>query len=356
MICAFRQVFMDNSSYRYFDKLPYMDSLAYTVQEFLCSDKITDPKYRLNGRIRLCDFMTLVVNFIIPACTELGKTTIKEHIAALREKKEPRQNKNTIEYTKEDGLLVTNATQGFIVDILWAAYIYTYTLSDFHPEDERPDYNHSFSGMSQEPKWFDASLVLNLILIEELHDAFIFSHPLTLHNEEACQMMRKHILKNLQERKREVNVIAEKPVQIPDDDNETLRAQIEELKTEKNHLQIVNDCLRTEIEQLKQASQTSQENPEIHKAPTKELNTNIEEMLVELLKPAFYNIEDDARDFLRRINGLDNQGVTDVARQFVKDKKITPSKKGRFIWQYLHAAKLYHATEQNWTAAMRKIS
>ena len=81
-----------------------------------------------------------------------------------------------------------------------------------------------------------------------------------------------------------------------------------------------------------------------------------ENTLVVLLKPAFYNIEDDARDFLRRIQGLDNQGVTDVARQFYHDKKISESKKGRFIWRILTAAKMYDRVEQNWTAALRKAN
>lgn len=81
-----------------------------------------------------------------------------------------------------------------------------------------------------------------------------------------------------------------------------------------------------------------------------------EDTLVALLKPAFYNIENDARDFLKKIQGLDNQGVTDVAWQFLQDKKITPNKKGRGIWEILKAAKLYSATEQNWTAALRKYN
>ena len=57
-----------------------------------------------------------------------------------------------------------------------------------------------------------------------------------------------------------------------------------------------------------------------------------------------------------KIQGLDNQGVTDVARQFYHDKKICESKKGRFIWRILTAAKMYDRVEQNWTAALRKAN
>lgn len=83
-----------------------------------------------------------------------------------------------------------------------------------------------------------------------------------------------------------------------------------------------------------------------------QLEREHEETLVALLKPAFYNIEDDVRDFLRRIQGLDNMGVASVARQFVKEKKIIPRHKKTFIWKILNAAKLYDATQQNWGQQM----
>lgn len=113
--------------------------------------------------------------------------------------------------------------------------------------------------------------------------------------------------------------------------------------------------LQNEIASLKEkiASNKSDEHFKTELNRIKEIHENT---LVALLKPAFYNIEDDARDFFRRIQGLDNQSVTDLALQFLHDKKISPSKKGRFIWNVLKAAKLYNATEQNWTAALRKAN
>ena len=102
-------------------------------------------------------------------------------------------------------------------------------------------------------------------------------------------------------------------------------------------------------EWLQQAEKLRRAIQEIQKL--KEDRTNL---LAAFLKPAFYNDEKDARDFLKEIAGKDNQGVTDVARKWLHDGKITPSKKGRFIWDILRVAKLYDATEQNWTAAMRK--
>ena len=94
------------------------------------------------------------------------------------------------------------------------------------------------------------------------------------------------------------------------------------------------ECLKEEFERLKQKR---------------------EDMIVELLLPAFYNIDADARSFVRKIdNGMDSEGVAEVSRQFLQEKKITPSKKGRDIWKVLHAAKLYDRVEQSWTREMRK--
>lgn len=119
-------------------------------------------------------------------------------------------------------------------------------------------------------------------------------------------------------------------------------ARIQELQKE-------NAELREQNEQLQQMVKTSSDNSE-----TKRLKEERTAMLMEMLKPAFYGDADYARGFLKEIDGRDNQGVTDVARQWLKNRKIVPSKKGRYIWSVLRTAKLYDATEQNWTAAMRK--
>lgn len=162
-------------------------------------------------------------------------------------------------------------------------------------------------------------------------------------------------------------------------ENESLHSEIEQLKkkiddedqTNTSQNQSADENIQQQLETaqktIEEQTQTIQElNEKIASLNTKldeqidiELNRlkNLhEDTLVTLLKPAFYNFEDDARDFLRRIQGLDNQGVTDVARQFLEDRKIAPSKKGRFIWNTLFAAKLYSCVEQNWTAALRKAN
>lgn len=126
-----------------------------------------------------------------------------------------------------------------------------------------------------------------------------------------------------------------------------------ELEDENKRLSEKNKELEEENEQLKEENASTKKDESL-KSELNRLKAIHEDTLVALLKPAFYNSDADARDFIRRINGLDNQGVTDVARQFLQDRKITPSKKGRFIWNILTAAKLYDCVEQNWTTALRK--
>ena len=111
--------------------------------------------------------------------------------------------------------------------------------------------------------------------------------------------------------------------------------------------------LENEIERLKD-EKTSTQSYEALQSELNRIKVLHENTLVALLKTAFHNIEDDARNFLIKIQGLDNQGVADVAWQFFQDNKITPSKRGRHICNVLKAAQLYSATEQNWNAAYRK--
>ena len=82
-------------------------------------------------------------------------------------------------------------------------------------------------------------------------------------------------------------------------------------------------------------------------------SSNIEEMLVELLTPLFYNIEKDAREFLKKVSGMDDISIIDLVLKFLNERKISPSSKGRKLWLILHAAKIYSATESNWNTALR---
>jgi hypothetical protein len=72
--------------------------------------------------------------------------------------------------------------------------------------------------------------------------------------------------------------------------------------------------------------------------------------LVDKLKPLFYNNEDDVRQFLKEIDGMKDNDITDLVNKWVKAKRISDygnSRKG-VLWGILHQAGLYKRTVQNW--------
>ena len=72
--------------------------------------------------------------------------------------------------------------------------------------------------------------------------------------------------------------------------------------------------------------------------------------IVEELKPLFYNNEDNVRQFLKEIEGMTPNDITDLVNQWVKDKRISDygnSRKG-VLWGILNEAGLYTKSRQNW--------
>ncbi len=78
-----------------------------------------------------------------------------------------------------------------------------------------------------------------------------------------------------------------------------------------------------------------------------------EEMIVELLKPIFYNSEQDVKEFLKKNKGRQDTEIIDTVCEFLNGRKISDKSKGRSLWQILHAAKYYSSTESNWNTALR---
>jgi len=83
--------------------------------------------------------------------------------------------------------------------------------------------------------------------------------------------------------------------------------------------------------------------------PTPESNpANVN--VIEMLKPLFYNNDDNVTRFLNEIDGMSSNNITDLVNQWVKEKLISDygnSRKGD-LWKILHDAKLYPRTIQNW--------
>lgn len=73
-------------------------------------------------------------------------------------------------------------------------------------------------------------------------------------------------------------------------------------------------------------------------------------VLIEKLKPIFYNNEKDVKLFLKEISGMKPSDITDFVNKWVKDKRISDygySRKGT-LWKILNEAGLYTKSKQNW--------
>ena len=180
---CFQRFFTDNSHYGDYKMIPFMDSLAYTVQEFLYSDKVVDElhDFRMDGRIKLFDFMTLAVYFIGPSVTDFGKATIKGYIEDLKKQKNSYQREDTIEYTKEGGLLVTHASFELIDGLIWATYVYSKIRSE----------------LSNDESWINASKMLLDLAWEQsgYKKDYFMTLPHIKCTKEAVGMMLKHMSK-----------------------------------------------------------------------------------------------------------------------------------------------------------------
>ena len=72
--------------------------------------------------------------------------------------------------------------------------------------------------------------------------------------------------------------------------------------------------------------------------------------LVDKLKSVFYNNEDNVRQFVEEISGMQDNDITDLVNRWVKDKLISNygnSRKG-LLWEILKDAGLYTKSRQNW--------
>ena len=182
----FYRYFKNNNEYKDFKDLLFIDSLAYTVQEFLYSNKAIDEKtdFSLDERIRLYDFMSLVVVFISNSFTDLAKCNIKEYVHSIKTQKKSYLYKESVEYFNENSLLVTSASHELIFDILWAAWIYTLTRYIFEEDEKMKNSSKLFYQLMKEYCVYNNTLFLKLPLIKQKDAAvYIMCMHINKHND-----------------------------------------------------------------------------------------------------------------------------------------------------------------------------
>lgn len=128
-------------------------------------------------------------------------------------------------------------------------------------------------------------------------------------------------------------------------DPEPYEARIKELEKENKELKEQLTQKPTAVENTEAMNSLKRENERVSKEH--------EEMIVELLKPIFYNSEQDVKEFLMKIHGRTDIEIIDTVYDFLKVRKISEKSKSRPLWKILHAAKYYSSTESNWNTTLR---
>lgn len=105
-----------------------------------------------------------------------------------------------------------------------------------------------------------------------------------------------------------------------------------------------------ELQQRLDSAENSAEEVEKWEQVAEREKKEKEDMIVELLRPIFYGIEKDVRDFLEKVKELEDTQITALVRKWVELKKISGQSKKRKLWSVLHAARLYRSTENNWNS------
>jgi len=214
-IKTFHREFTNYSGFENYEGILFMDSLANMVQEFLYNnpDEKEPRGYRLDGIIKLYDFMSLELFFVKSMLHELGKTAIKGYIDDLRQSRYSYEHKLVIEYeNKGQDLLVCNASDMLIIPLLWTAYIYANTRYLYEKDEGFKNATSMLYELMMEYSYYDKEYTKELSPIK--------------YSKEAMKMLANHIRKKY---------------------NELVKEQTESANAEKENVEVSSDAL----EQLK---------------------------------------------------------------------------------------------------------
>lgn len=233
--CYYRY-FTDNDKYGE-RKTPYLDSLAYTIQEFLYSkDKAkqeiiykervfdnytmtthTNKKTKsfdceMDGRIQLYDFVTMTLHLINTLPSDFAKVQLKECLADLKQKSGV-YSRDDISYTSNNGIYLYNTSKEMIFALLWAAWIYMKVFLDLNPNKMLEKcVEMLYDAMKENYPYTEENLE---------------KHPLIAHAPDAMTLMCQHI--QAKAKKSKSNKSSDKEHA---EDNSELQARIKELESE----------------------------------------------------------------------------------------------------------------------------
>ena len=245
MALTFKHIFKSNSEYKDYKGLNYLDSLAYAAQEFLYTDEACDEyfSYNMTNHISLRDFMTLVTHFICVSTSEYGKAEISRYISAIRSAYDFLPEK--IEYTKDDRILVSEASYELILSILWIAYVYAKFRSELkNKEDE---------------KWCNAETTLYTIMQKEsclkseaFEKGYLMKNVTPAIRVFVIHWSKKHVNQTANQ-EAESSSKADTPKQNEDVDN--LRQQLEAAQKKIAELEKENEDLKEQVKAYEEQQQ-----------------------------------------------------------------------------------------------------
>lgn len=236
---------MSKCYYRYFTnndkygerKTPYLDSLAFIIQEFLYSkDKAkqeiiykervfdnytmtthTNKKTKsfdceMDGRIQLYDFVTMTLHLINTLPSDFAKVQLKECLADLKQKSGV-YSRDDISYTSNNGIYLYNTSKEMIFALLWAAWIYMKVFLDLNPNKMLEKcVEMLYDAMKENYPYTEENLE---------------KHPLIAHAPDAMTLMCQHIQAKAKKSKSNKSSDKERA-----EDNSELQARIKELESE----------------------------------------------------------------------------------------------------------------------------
>ena len=330
------------TDYKFEGIIPYDNALAKALQWLYDESEFKDDKsamYYMNTRLPLYDFMTLVVLFIGSAYEEYGVTKLHQIIQLLEEGKNSFdwQEKNPT-YKYQYNFILINKMESYTTEvILWAAYMYCL----FRSEELHDDLN---------AKCHRAKDVLYDLFKKKscLNDKAFQKHFLMQHRDATMRLL---ISNWITEKNKQKELPADRKPNAEQRDKKI--AELKNVISEQN-IQIAQ--LQANVAEMRQREDNAPADPqEVERwmSEAERVKRMHEEMIVELLKPIFYNDEVETKKFLAKIADQSDVEVTALVRDGVEKHIISSKSKKRPLWRILHAAKYYTSSESNWNDQLK---